>query len=154
MDAVGKERINEICYDHNYKSVLLNNYIGETTDNDLMSDNFVSTNDLCRMFLELYCNDDTHEINRPYLLENFGIRDDSLQNSGLGSVVEGVVGSFNGVKSDKFNEIILVERDGRAYVMSLMANGVPYSQILSGMRAVGSYVDPLLMAGEDTPEAP
>ena len=52
-----------------------------------------------------------------------------------------MVGSFNGVKSDKFNEIVLVERGGRAYVMCVMANGASSGQILSGMNDVGRYVD-------------
>ena len=56
-----------------------------------------------------------------------------------------MVGSFNGVKSDKFNEIILVERNNRAYIMCLMANGASNASILSGMNSIGSYVDGVLI---------
>ena len=141
IHAIGKDRINGICADHGYWSVDVNNYIGETVDYDPDSDNFVSTCDLCRMMFELYCGEETADINRQYLLDHFGITEGSYLNDGLGKYVDGVVGAFNGVKSDKFNEIILVERGGRAYVMALMANGASVSDILNGMSGVGEYVD-------------
>lgn len=141
IHAIGKDRINEICYDRGYWCVTVNNYIGETVDYDPDSDNFVSTCDLCRMMFELYCGEETADINRQYLLDHFGITEGSYLNDGLGKYVDGVVGAFNGVKSDKFNEIILVERGGRAYVMALMANGASVSDILNGMSGVGEYVD-------------
>ena len=144
MDAVGKTKVNKICHDAGYASVELNNYIGETVDN-AASDNYVSSYDLCRMLCELYTAGSDAAINRDYLLENFGINSGSYINDGLGKNLDGVVGSFNGVKSDKFNEIILVERNNRAYVMCLMANGVSNASILSGMNSIGSYVDGVLI---------
>lgn len=141
IHAIGKDRINEICHDRGYESVTVNNYIGETVDYDPDSDNFVSTGDLCRMMFELYCGKADDAINRQYLLDHFGITEGSYLNDGLGKHLDGVVGAFNGVKSDKFNEIILVERGGRAYVMALMANGASVNGILEGMSGVGEYVD-------------
>lgn len=144
MDAIGWDRISEICDDAGYESVRINNYIGRTVDNDEYADNFVSTADLCGMFLELYCGQDTAEINRAYLLEHFGVTADEHESNGLGKYLEGVVGSFNGLKSDKFNEILLVERDGRAYVIAMLANGAPYGDIQDAMAQIGYYLDAML----------
>ena len=145
MDCIGKDRINEICHRKGFTSVGLNNYIGETVDND-PSDNYVSAQDTCGMLFELYNGDG--EIDRTWLRENFGIIEGSYQNSGLGSRLEGVIGSFNGVKADKFNEVVLVERDGWAYVMALFSNGAAAADIMSGMSDVGAYVDEMMIAPE------
>ena len=128
-----------------FTSVGLNNYIGETVDNE-PSDNYVSAQDTCGMLFELYNGDG--EIDRTWLRENFGIIEGSYQNSGLGSRLEGVIGSFNGVKADKFNEVVLVERDGRAYVMALFSNGAAAADIMSGMSDVGAYVDEMMIVPE------
>ena len=142
MDRIGKNRVNQICHDHGFTSVSLTNYIGSTVDNTA-SDNYVSSRDLCAMLYELY--NGSGPVDRSYLIDNFGITSGDYQNSGLGRSLSGVVGSFNGVKTDKFNEVILVERNGRAYVMALMANGAGARDIMSGMNSVGSYVDSVLM---------
>ena len=141
---IGMDRINRICRDAGYDSVSYVNYIASPSIVDYTSsDNYVSTRDLCGMLYELYNGDGV--IDRRFLENNFGITVGTEANDGLGKRVEGTIGSFNGRKDSKYNDLILVRRDGRVYAVAMMAYGDKYTAIMNAMDGVGKYIDGKLM---------
>ena len=45
----------------------------------------------------------------------------------------------------KYNDLILVRRDGRVYAVAMMAYGDKYTAIMNAMDGVGKYIDGKLM---------
>ena len=144
MDYMGIDHINDVCHADGFTSVELVAHIGQTEDYVSGRDNFVSSQDLARILYTLYSNPKTGYgyVNESFLRSNFGIQG-NLSNSGLGKNLSGVIGSFNGVKAKKFNELLLVDHgDGRVYIVAMMANGADYDKnLLPGFTEVGSYID-------------
>ena len=141
---IGMDRVNRICHDAGYDSVSFVNYIASPYITDYSSsDNYVSTRDICGMMYELYNSDGP--IDRRFLENNFGITMGTDKNDGLGKRVSGTLGSFNGRKETKYNDLILVERNNKAYAVVMMAHGDKYTAIMNAMDGIGDYVDGKVM---------
>ena len=141
---IGMDRINSICRNAGYSSVSYVNYIASAHITDYTaSDNYVSTKDVCGMICELY--NGSGPIDSSFLRNNFGVNSGTDQNDGLGKHIQGTIGSFNGRKESKYNDLILVERDSKAYAVVMMAHGSKYAAIMDAMDSVGKYIDGVLI---------
>lgn len=139
MEYLTFQTINEVCNGRGYGSVSLNNYILSTTDYT-QNDNYVSCADLCGMLRELY-SDQFAGIGGEFLRQNMLIQD-SAAASGIGKVAP-AGGSFmnlNGQKSDKYNEVAIVDDGTNAYIVAFMASHVSMDHLTAAAQTCGEYV--------------
>ena len=146
MDYIGMDRINQICHDAGYPSVQVRNYIGKSGIDYTDRDNVVSAGDVCGMLDALY-NGDNAYINADFLENNMHMRNSQdYSNNGLGkNISHGLRGYFNGIKSDKYNEVILVNDDnGHVFAICYLGCHTDDGTLMNIAKNVGSYVNDVM----------
>ena len=144
MNYLGMDHINQICHDAGYPNCWVRNYIGTSGIDYTSRDNVVSAADVCGMLDELY-NGTNPYINASFLENNMRMdKGVSYSNDGLGRNVpfSNLKLYFNGIKNDKYNEVILVnDGNGHRYAVCYLACYTASANLMTAAKQVGGYVD-------------
>ncbi len=139
MEHLGFPVINSTCAQAGYSSVNLNNYLLATEDYTA-NDNYVSCGDLCRMLSDLYGN--KFSCLGKQFLQEYMVIQDSYAYQGLGAYVPGGVTfmNLNGQKSNKYNEVAIVDDGDSAYVVAFMGGMDDGTRLQYASQDFGYYI--------------
>ena len=136
MNALGFDYIEQVCRYYGFNSVVVNANIGYTSSSN---ENWVSASDVAGM-LKLIWNGEFAG-GRSYL-KNYMHISDSTSGSGLGANISSVYNfmNHNGVRSDLYNEVAIVDDGNVTYIVVCMACGDSQSQLTYCASEIGAYV--------------
>ena len=141
MDYLSIDQINRRAHQAGFSSVDVNNHIGATEDYTA-NDNYVSAQDLCRMLYELYSGHGV--IDKDYMLQNLALNDGTQKSGLFHHLGADRFLTFNGVKSDKYNEILVFEKGGAAYAVAFLSNHDKLESLKEASAAISEYLADVL----------
>lgn len=139
MEHLGFGLINSTCAEAGYGSVNLNNYLLSTEDYTA-NENYVSCADLCRMLSAIY--DNQFSCLGKRFLQEYMVIQDSYAYQGLGAYVPGgtTFMNLNGQKSNKYNEVAIVDDGDCAYVVAFMSGMDDGTKLQYAAQDCGYYI--------------
>ena len=141
MDYLSIDQINRRAHQAGFSSVDVNNHIGETKDYTA-NDNYVSAQDLCRMLYELYSGYGV--IDKDYMLQNLALNDGTQKSGLFRHLGADRFLTFNAVKSDKYNEILVFEKGSAAYAVAFLSNHEKLETLKEASAAISEYLADVL----------
>lgn len=138
IDYFGMDTLESICHKNGFQSVSINGRLMETKDNT-SSDNYISAKDLCGMIYQLYSNKFSGGINRSFLTRYMHLQDGS-NDVGICSSINCDYYNLNGVKSNKYNEIAIIDNNVTPYAVAYLANDADMERLQDVAATLGEYV--------------